>query len=1773
MTGDAHADLIHRWSFDSAAGPAPDATVLTDSVSGAIATVEGNGSTFTGTALSLTGATNGDRSAGFISGYVNLPNGIISSQTHLTVEIWASPDAFRSYGRVFDFGRVAGNGFGSTTPGEIIDVAVTGQTPGNRVGEDSLFLSFCRGSSINQQRMDAFINNANSVGFSSNLNTTAGTRYHYVMTFEDGVGSFGSQGGRVRFYRNAQIIRSVDVGFHLADVEDVNNWLGRSQWTGDSNAQATYHELRIHDHAMDADEIAASMAAGPDVVPSEPVDPPVPDHLWVFNDQANSALPSSTSFPDAIAGLPATVLGQGASLTGTSLVLPGTTTGNQPAATISAYLDLPNGSLTQTPSLTLEAWASPLSSRNWQRIFEIGRCTQTSGPSAVTGEIIDGPTAPGNTDAWDNLSLTLNNAGDINTHQLEGEINNGGPAYTTSTAATTPGTRYHYAFVIEDGAGSHGPTGCRVRWYRNATLQNTQDFHFRLTDIEDVNNWIGRSMYTGDSNSHLSLDELRIYRRALSPEEIQASSTAGPDPASGPPEPPAPLPVPSLRWTFNTPASPVASGQTFLDASGRESATLRGQGATLDGSRLILPGTTNGNQSAANISAYLDFPNGFISSRPSLTLEAWAAPLSSKNWHRLWDFGNGSITSGTGAATGEIIDAPTPPGISEAADNLFLSLNIAGTSGAHRLGGRLDLGNEIRNDSDLSATTSTGTEYHYVMTVADGAGSTGSTGSLVKWYRNGQLISTIDQTWRLSDLDDVNNWIGRSNWSGDSNSHIALNELRVHPRALSAAEIQSSFTAGPDPQFPAPIAVADAATLHAGKKVRIDVLANDQGGYFPEGIEIVTPPAHGTAMVTSDHEILYTHSGGATPADTLSYRIQGLGGWSAPAGINLQISSALRITDSHLQIPATPPATELAVVDAFPGLTFQRPVGLVSPPGDLSRLFVMEIAGQLKVIPDVTSPTPTSSIVLDLPAAINGRSPGESIQGGANQECGLLGAAFHPQFQSNGYFYVFYSVVQSGVTGFRQRVSRFTIPPEQIQSPNPVADHGSELILIDQYDRGPNHQGGDMHFGPDGYLYISVGDEENPNDFRLNSQRIDRNFFAGMLRIDVDKLPGNLEPNDHAAVPKDEIQGAPGQFAARFSVPADNPWVGATEFNGQPVDPALVRTEWFAVGLRSPWRFSIDPLTGEIWLGDVGQDRYEEINVITAGGNFGWVFREGAHDIAASNPNWATKPPGFTSIDPLYEYVHNNMAGDAAYKGNSVTGGLVYRGSRIPSLQGHYLFGDQVSGHLWSLIRDGNGQPVVTRIAGLPSVSSFGTDPSNGDVLMTSTRAAVSAADSYPLMRLVATTPDSSFPTQLSDTRLFADLTDLSPSPGLLPYTPNLRFWSDHAEKQRWFAITDPAAAMTWEKEGPWQYPAGMLWVKHFDMEMIRGNPATRKRIETRVLVRNGSGAYGVSYRWNEDGTDATLVEDGGETFLLEIEVDGQPTMQMWSIPGRAQCMVCHTENAGHALSFNTRQLNRDGDIHGFTGNQIELLHAAGYIHNPPDPVPSLAAHVTPTDTTQPLEKRVRSYLDVNCGYCHQPGGSGGGWDGRGQLTLEQTGLIRGLVTAPKHPDDRMIVPGDVTHSVILSRLAETNDYTRMPPLATSVTDPEGIALLTEWILSELPARHVYDDWAATHPGLGPRGADDDGDGRSNYDEYLLGTHPRVLDSSPAGSLVDGQFQFVRRPFRIYDIETSLDLSDWQSWQSPDNHKNYTTTPTPEQIPLGPVSDESLFLRLRVTEP
>ncbi len=377
-------------------------------------------------------------------------------------------------------------------------------------------------------------------------------------------------------------------------------------------------------------------------------------------------------------------------------------------------------------------------------------------------------------------------------------------------------------------------------------------------------------------------------------------------------------------------------------------------------------------------------------------------------------------------------------------------------------------------------------------------------------------------------------------------------------------------------------------------------------------------------------------------------------------------------------------ADTVSIEPAFGGVVFQQPVEVVFAPGETQRAFVVEREGRIALISDLNAPA--RRVLLDL----------TSLVGDSGSDHGLLAMAFHPNFASNGWFYLWFSTTQNGQR--YNRLARFT-------ATNPTAATiavalTSQQPLISQPNGPGGHDGGQMFFGPEGYLYLSIGDGDTGNDAEAlaSHQHIDRGFYGAVLRIDVDQAATNLVPNAHPAV-----------HAGTYRIPADNPFVGATSFNGVPVDPSAVRSEFWAVGLRNPFRLSRDAVTGRIWCADVGLDLTEEINLIERGANYGWDYREGL----AAGPATAPVPAGAGFTDPIFQYGHD--------LGLSITGGLVYRGGRFPSLRGRYLFGDFVSGRIWALHDDGR-RPLpaaqATLLTTLPGIVAFAVDPRQNDLLL-----------------------------------------------------------------------------------------------------------------------------------------------------------------------------------------------------------------------------------------------------------------------------------------------------------------------------------------------------------------------------------------------------------------------------------------------------------------------
>ncbi|MEJ2516135.1 MAG: PQQ-dependent sugar dehydrogenase, partial [Gammaproteobacteria bacterium] len=359
--------------------------------------------------------------------------------------------------------------------------------------------------------------------------------------------------------------------------------------------------------------------------------------------------------------------------------------------------------------------------------------------------------------------------------------------------------------------------------------------------------------------------------------------------------------------------------------------------------------------------------------------------------------------------------------------------------------------------------------------------------------------------------------------------------------------------------------------------------------------------------------------------------------------------------------PSTPPAADTAppleVIRLFPGLTFANPVSLAQAPGDGSRWFVVEKRGVVRVFandPGVAS----SEVFIDISDQVD-QSFGES---------GLLGMAFHPAFPSTPEVYVSYTAPGAPLVS---RVARF-----RLDSTGTALDPSTEEVLLEIDQPRTNHNGGDLAFGPSGFLYASFGDGGGSGDPDENAQDTG-NLLGSIIRIDVDTRSG-------------------------YEIPAGNPFASGSLCGNRLFTGSCA--EIFAWGFRNPWRMSFDPATGRLWLGDVGQNAWEEIDRVELGGNYGWNVREGAH---------CFDPPtdcGTSFLEPVTEY-------DRA-AGQSVTGGHVYRGGAVPGLVGWYVFGDFVSGALFAVREDSQptapAQPVGN--TGL-NISTFAVD-TNGELLV-----------------------------------------------------------------------------------------------------------------------------------------------------------------------------------------------------------------------------------------------------------------------------------------------------------------------------------------------------------------------------------------------------------------------------------------------------------------------
>ncbi|MGI9328573.1 MAG: PQQ-dependent sugar dehydrogenase [Pseudomonadales bacterium] len=670
-------------------------------------------------------------------------------------------------------------------------------------------------------------------------------------------------------------------------------------------------------------------------------------------------------------------------------------------------------------------------------------------------------------------------------------------------------------------------------------------------------------------------------------------------------------------------------------------------------------------------------------------------------------------------------------------------------------------------------------------------------------------------------------------------------------------------------------------------------------------------------------------------------------------------------------------AASLTLVNAFPNLpALQSPMKLVQPPGDSDEWYAVGRSGSLDRF-RLSSGASSLERYLNLSVTASG-------------EGGFLSAVLHPDWPSRKELFVSYTI---DAGGFESRLSRLVISND---STLPASYSEEVLLRIEQ--PFSNHNGGDLDFGPDGFLYYSMGDggdSGDPFDYGQNTTRL----LGSIIRIDVEGV----------AFP------SPG-----YDVPGDNPFAGNPRCGA--TSNAAACPEIFAWGLRNPWRMSFDLADGSLWVGDVGQGSWEEIDLVTVGGNYGWRCREGSQSFNTSGcPNGPFE-------EPIFDYGHG--AGD-----RSVTGGFVYRGSAVPDLSGRYIFADYVSGRVWALSNLGGTYVRELLLETGFNIAGF-SQGNDGEVY-------VLDIGSGRVLRFEASgsSPVDNVAELLTDTGCFDPNNPSEPTEGLIPYQPSAPFWSDGAEKQRWLALPngteiDPSAAI-------WSFPEGTVLAKHFELNGTL--------LETRLFMRHPDGAWaGYSYRWNDTQTQAQRVRDGENRDLGG---------QTWRYPSEVECLVCHTQVSGFALGLETAQLNRDFLYPGsnISDNQLEVFNHIGlFTQNLPEPVANLPSLVSPSNAGAGLEDRARAYLHSNCAQCHQPGGpTGVDLDLRFDTTLAEMGVcdVPPQAGSLGIGNARLLAPGDPGRSILIQR-SDRLDADRMPPLAFNEIDSTGVQLLSDWVSS-----------------------------------------------------------------------------------------------------------------------
>lgn len=628
----------------------------------------------------------------------------------------------------------------------------------------------------------------------------------------------------------------------------------------------------------------------------------------------------------------------------------------------------------------------------------------------------------------------------------------------------------------------------------------------------------------------------------------------------------------------------------------------------------------------------------------------------------------------------------------------------------------------------------------------------------------------------------------------------------------------------------------------------------------------------------------------------------------------------------------------------------------------------------------------------------------------------LYDLCFHPQFARNGFVYLGANGRASEAKDdFHTRVLRYTMDRKTGR-----IDPASRTLIIDWWSHG--HNGASLTFGKDGMLYVTAGDGGNNSDEWNTGQDLTK-LNAKLLRIDVDHPVGGKA----------------------YGVPKDNPFLGIKD----------ARPETWCYGFRNPWRMTMDRETGDLWVGENGQDLWEYARIARRGENYGWPIIEGTHEFHQHRKQGPTP-----IMKALVEHSHTEF--------RSLTGGIVYRGSKFQELRGAYIYGDYSTGQVWAAKQSEGRLVSDVCIADTPfNIVAF-CETQSGDVLIVDYNGnAIHRLEP----NIVTRNPAAPFPAKLSETGLFSDTATHQPHPALVRYEVNVPGWHDGATGERFIALAGEGR-MEFVESGGWNMPNGSAVAQTLSRE--------GKRIETRVMLRQQNEWSGYTYVWNEAQTDAVLAGKDGET-----RAD-------WRVPSRQECMLCHSRQGGFLLGLSTVQVNRDGQIakwerEGLLGYDHAKLEEAQWrnelktdkrsddefqmlvdrvLPNPMQRQPVKDSPLLPAspaslpklaqtgDAHAPLEARARAYLHANCSHCHVRNGGG---NSQMQLGIDIADM-EVINAAPMHgtfgiPDARLVAPGAPERSLLVYR-PSLRGSGQMPPMSTLRPDGAGMALLAEWARS-----------------------------------------------------------------------------------------------------------------------